>query len=56
MVCGDLNGKEIEKRGDVHIYIYAHTYIYIYIYTHIADSFCCTVETNNVKQLYSNKN
>ena len=29
-----LNGKEILKRGD------------IYIYTHIAGSFCSTVETN----------
>ena len=40
---GDLSGKEIQKRGDICI--------------HIADSLCCTVETNDiVKQLYSNKN
>ena len=32
MLCGELNGKEIEKRGDICIYI--------------ADSLCCTVETN----------
>ena len=32
MLCGDLNGKEIQNRGDV--------------YTHTADSFCCIVETN----------
>ena len=30
MHCGDLNGKEIQKRGDICI----------------ADSFCCIVETN----------
>ena len=32
VLCGELNGKEIEKRGDICIYI--------------ADSLCCTVETN----------
>ena len=32
MLCGDLNGKEIQKRGDMCI--------------HTADSFHCTVETN----------
>ena len=32
MLCGDLNGKEIQKRGDICI--------------RIADSLCCTVETN----------
>ena len=32
MLCGDLNGKEIQKRGDICICI--------------ADSLCCTVETN----------
>ena len=32
MLCGDLNGKGIQKLGD--------------IYTCIADSLCCTVETN----------
>ena len=32
VLCGDLSGKEIWKRGDLCI--------------HIADSLCCTVETN----------
>ena len=41
MLCGDLNGKEIFKRGDTCI--------------SRADSLCCTAEANNiVKQLYSN--
>ena len=31
VLCGDLNGKEIQKRGDV--------------YTHIADSLCYRAET-----------
>ena len=31
MLCSDLNGKEIQKRGDISICI--------------ADSLCCTVET-----------
>ena len=38
MLCSDLNGKEILKRGDIYIYIHTHIYIYhicIYIYTHI---------------------
>ena len=30
MHCGDLNGKEIQKRGDICV----------------TDSFCCTAETN----------
>ena len=34
VLCGDLNGKEIQKRGD--------------IYIHIADSLCCTAETNTI--------
>ena len=37
---GDLNGKEIQKRGDICI--------------HIANSLCCLAENNNIKQLYSN--
>ena len=41
MLCGDLNGKEIQKRGDMCI--------------RVADSVCCTVEDNIVKQLYTNK-
>ena len=42
MLCGDLNGKEIQKRGDICV--------------HIADSLCSTVETNNItEQLHSNK-
>ena len=32
MLCGDLNGKEIQKRGAICV--------------HIADSLCCTVEAN----------
>ena len=32
MFYGDLNGKEIQKRGDTYI--------------HITDSLCCTAETN----------
>ena len=38
--CGDLNGKEIQKRGDICI--------------HIAASLCCTAEAKHsiVKQLY----
>ena len=41
MLCGDLNEKEIQKRGDICILI--------------ADSVCCTAEANNtVKQLYPN--
>ena len=34
MLCGDLNGKEIQKRGDICI--------------HTADSLCCTAETNTM--------
>ena len=34
MLCGDPNGKEIQKRGDICICI--------------ADSLCCTVETNTI--------
>ena len=47
MHCGDLNGKEVQKRGDIYIYIY------------ISDSLCYTTETNTafiVKQLHANKN
>ena len=32
VLCGDPNGKEIQRREDICI--------------HIADSLCCTVETN----------
>ena len=38
MLCGDLDGKEIQKRGEIYIYI--------------ADSLCCMAETNMT--LYSN--
>ena len=44
MHCGDLNGKEVQKRGDM--------------YVCIADSLCYTTETNTafiVKQLHANK-
>ena len=37
MLSADLNGKEIQKRGDVCI--------------HIADSLCCTAETNSFKAI-----
>ena len=41
VLCGDLNEKEIHKRG----YMYMH-----------AKSLCCTTETDiSVKQLYCNK-
>ena len=36
MLSGDLNGKEIQKRGNICI--------------HIADSLCCTAETNTTLQ------
>ena len=42
MLCGNLIGKEIQNKGAICICI--------------ADSFCCTVETNTTVQLYSNKN
>ena len=31
VLCGDLNGKEVQGRGDIHI--------------HMADSCCCMAET-----------
>ena len=40
LLCDDINGKEMWKRGDT----YTHTHIYIHI--HKADSFCCIVEIN----------
>ena len=40
VLCGDLNGKEIQKRGD----------IYIYVCIWIADSICCRVETSKTLQ------
>ena len=43
VLCGDLHGKEIQKRE--HMY-----------YIYITDSLCYTAETNIVKQLHSNKN
>jgi len=42
VLCGELNGKEIQKHGDICI--------------HVTDSICCPAETNIVKQLYSNNN
>ena len=36
VLCGDLNGKEIQKRGDICRYI--------------ADSLCCTIETSTTLQ------
>jgi len=60
MLCSDLNGKEILKRGNVYIDIYMDIYL-IYIYQiYISDSLYCTVETNTTtnscKTNYSNKN
>lgn len=40
MFWGDLNEKEIQKRGDMCI--------------HVSDSLCCTEEFKKLKQLYSN--
>ena len=37
--CGDLNGKEIQKRGNMCIYV--------------ADSLCCTAETNSIVNKYT---
>ena len=25
--CGDLNGKEIQRRGDVYVYVYVYVYV-----------------------------
>ena len=36
MLCGDLNGKEIQRRGDIR--------------TCTADSLCCTAETNTTME------
>ena len=30
--CGDLNRKEIQKRGDICVCVCVYIYIYIYIY------------------------
>ena len=43
MLCGDRNGKEIQKRGDIYK---LDLIACIYIYIHIGDSLCCTEETN----------
>ena len=42
VLYGDLNGKEIHKTGDLCMCI------------HIADSLCCTTETNTVHSPLSN--
>ena len=34
MLHGDLNGKEIQKRGDICV--------------HVADSLCCAAESNTI--------
>jgi hypothetical protein len=36
--CSDLNGKEVQKRGERDIYTYIH----------MPDALCCTVDTNTV--------
>ena len=41
VLFGDLNGKEIQKREDICI--------------HIADSLCCTAESNNTKSIFENQ-
>ena len=55
MLCGDLTGKEIQKKR---LYMYIHTRgfllaqmvknlpVYIYIYTHTHDSLCYAAEIN----------
>ena len=42
MLYGDLNGKEIQKRGTIIVCMC----IYIYIYTHMTDSLFYTAENN----------
>ena len=32
MLCGDLKGKEIQKRGEIYIYTHTHTHTHTYIY------------------------
>ena len=55
LLCGDLNGREIQKKKKVYVCIYTLIYIqeYMYVYIkriyvciHIVDSLCCTTETN----------
>ena len=58
VLCDDLEGSDGAvggrlKREETYIYIYIHTHTHT-ADSHIADSFCCTAETNTVKQLYSN--
>ena len=56
MLCDDLEGSDGAVGGRLNreeTYIYTHTYTHR-ADSHIADSFCCTAETNTVKQLYSN--
>ena len=46
-----MKGKEVQKGGNINIYVC------VCVCVCVADSFCYTVETNNiVKQLYTNKN
>ena len=65
MLCDDLNGKEIQKKGiyiyththtSAHAYTHTHTHIYIHTHTyiHIADALYSRNLHNIVKQLYSN--
>ena len=53
MFCGNLNGKEIQKRGDICIYIHMDIYMDIYICIHIADSLGCISETQHCKATVS---
>ena len=43
VLCGNLNGKEIQKRGDTHTHTHTHTY------RHTDDSVCSTVEIQHCK-------
>ena len=44
VLCSDLNGKEIQKRGDTGVCVCVCVYIDTYIY--ISDSLCCMIETS----------
>ena len=48
MLYGDLNGKKIQKRGDIYIYIHTHTHQLIHFAVQQKLTYI-------VKQRYSNK-
>ena len=35
MLCADLNGEEIQKRGYVCMYVHIYIYIYVHIHTYM---------------------